>query len=84
MASRSVAKKSSLLACKSHVWDLSINEIVPILASQLWNGTQAVAYRRAYLGHRFDELPLCKVCKVDRVKEVEFMPWKAQDGGITN
>ena len=73
-----------VICCTDYSRQMVLGNIVDSSVYDVWNGTQAVDYRRAYLNHRFDELPLCKVCKVDRVKEVEVMPWKAQDGGITN
>lgn len=73
-----------VICCTDYSRQMVLGNIVDSSVYEVWNGTQAVTYRRAYLSHRFDELPLCKVCKVDRVKEVEVMPWKAQNGGISN
>jgi MoaA/NifB/PqqE/SkfB family radical SAM enzyme len=73
-----------VICCTDYSRQMVLGNMAGSSLHDVWNGEQAVAYRRAYLAHQFDELPLCKVCKVDRVKEVEVLPWKGADGGITN
>ena len=74
-----------VICCTDYSREMVLGNMVDSSLRDVWNGDQARAFRRAYLAHRFDELVLCKVCKVDRVREVEFLPWKGvEEGGITN
>ncbi|MFQ5671052.1 MAG: radical SAM/SPASM domain-containing protein [Acidobacteriota bacterium] len=73
-----------VICCTDYSRQMTLGNIASSSISQVWNGERAMAYRRAYLGGRFDELPLCRVCKVDRVREVEVLPWKGVEGGVTN
>ncbi len=73
-----------VICCTDYSRQMVLGNMVESSVQAIWNGEQAVTYRRAYLNHKFDELVLCKDCKVDRVREVEFLPWKGAEGGITN
>ena len=72
-----------VICCTDYSRQMVLGNMVGSSVYDVWNGPAAVDFRRAYLAHRFDDLVLCKVCKVDRVREIEFLPWK---GGseITN
>ena len=71
-----------VICCTDYSRQMVLGNMAGSSIHDVWNGPTAMAFRRAYLGHQFDELPLCKVCKVDRVREVEFLPWKGAE--ITN
>ena len=71
-----------VICCTDYSRQMVLGNMAGSSLHEVWNGPTATVFRRAYLTHRFDELPLCKVCKVDRVREVEFLPWKASE--ITN
>lgn len=73
-----------VICCTDYSRVMVLGNMVDSSLYEVWNGEQARAYRRAYLAQEFDDLPLCRVCKVDRVREVEVLPWKGADGGITN
>jgi len=65
-----------VICCTDYARQMVIGNCAASSVEEVWNGPRAVGFRRAYLGKRFDELALCKVCKVDRVREVEVLPWK--------
>jgi len=71
-----------VICCTDYSRQMVLGNMAGSSVYDVWHGPTAMAFRRAYLNHRFDELPLCKVCKVDRVREVEFLPWKGAE--ITN
>jgi MoaA/NifB/PqqE/SkfB family radical SAM enzyme len=73
-----------VICCTDYSRQMVLGNMADSSVSAVWNGERAMAFRRAYLAHRFDELPLCKVCKVDEVREVEVLPWKGAAGGIDN
>ena len=71
-----------VICCTDYSRQMVLGNMVDSSVREVWNGPTATAFRSAYLGHRFEELVLCKDCKVDRVREVEFLPWKTPE--ITN
>jgi MoaA/NifB/PqqE/SkfB family radical SAM enzyme len=73
-----------VICCTDYSRQMVLGNMVDSSVRDVWNGATATNFRSAYLAHRFDELVLCKVCKVDRVKEVEVLPWKTPDNGVTN
>jgi MoaA/NifB/PqqE/SkfB family radical SAM enzyme len=73
-----------VICCTDYSRKMVLGNMAGSSVYDVWNGEQARSFRRAYLAQRFDELVLCKVCKVDHVREVEFMPWKSAGDGVTN
>ena len=71
-----------VICCTDYSRQMVFGNMANSSIHDVWNGPTAVGYRKAYLNNEFDALPLCKVCKVDRVREVEVMPWRASE--ITN
>lgn len=68
-----------VICCTDYSRQMVLGNVARSSVREVWNGPAAVAHRRAYLARRFDELPLCRACKVDRVREVEAVPWRRPD-----
>jgi hypothetical protein len=59
-----------VLCCVDYSRDQVLGNITGSSISAVWNGPIATGIRRRYLGHQFDQLPLCGNCKIDAIKEV--------------
>ncbi len=59
-----------VLCCVDYSREQVLGNITDSSISAVWNGPVATDIRQRYLGHQFDRLPLCGVCKIDEIREV--------------
>jgi hypothetical protein len=59
-----------VLCCVDYSREQVLGNITDSSISAVWNGPVATGIRQRYLGHQFDRLPLCGVCKIDEIREV--------------
>jgi MoaA/NifB/PqqE/SkfB family radical SAM enzyme len=61
-----------VLCCVDYSREQVLGNIVGSSVHDVWNGPVAREIRRKYLGHDFENLPLCGSCKIDEEREVSF------------